>query len=243
MQRLKLVLVKALSRPRAIYGPEKGENMDNQTHLLIVGDSCLINDALRETIALHTGIRTIATATPDALKKTCSPQAVDIVLICEQTGGIALVDLIRDIRSLFAESKLIALNVAQTDLLEAIEAGAQAYVFKDQAFTEVIKTIEAVQRNQFRCSSQIAESVFNRVAVLSRMRDDQNGKLSPRETEILESIAAGLSNKDISQQLGITPCTVKNHVHNILTKLQVRRRQDAIRYAPRRERAAASLSR
>lgn len=58
------------------------------------------------------------------------------------------------------------------------------------------------------------------------MRDDHNGKLSPRETEILESIAAGLSNKDISQQLGITLCTVKDHVHNILTKLQVRRRQD-----------------
>lgn len=217
--------------------------MDNQTHLLIIGDSCLINEALRETIAFRTGIRTIATATPEALLKTCSPRAFDIVLICEQTGGIPLVELIRNVRSLFAEAKLIALNVEQTDLLEVIEAGAQAYVFKDQAFTEVIKTIESVQRNQFRCSSQIAESVFNRVAVLSRMRDDQNGKLSPREMEILESIAAGLSNKDISQQLGITPCTVKNHVHNILTKLQVRRRQDAIRYAPRRERASASLSR
>lgn len=218
--------------------------MDNQTHLLIVGDSCLINDSLRETIALHTDIRTIATATPEALLKTCSPQGVDIVLVvCEQTGGIPLVELIRNVRSIFAESKLIALNVDQSDLLEVIEAGAQGYVFKDQPFTEVIKTIDSVQRNQFRCSSQIAESVFNRVAVLSRMRDDHNGKLSPREMEILESIAAGLSNKDISQQLGITPCTVKNHVHNILTKLQVRRRQDAIRYAPRRERAAASLSR
>lgn len=217
--------------------------MDNQTHLLILGDSCLINDALRETITLHTAIRSIATATPEALSKTCAPRSFDIVLICEQSGGIPLVDLIREVRSLFAESKLIALNVEQADLLEVIEAGAQGYVFKDQAFTEVIKTIESVQRNQFRCSSQIAESVFNRVAVLSRMKEDHNGKLTPRELEILESIAAGLSNKDISQQLSITPCTVKNHVHNILTKLQVRRRQDAIRYAPRRERAAASLSR
>jgi DNA-binding NarL/FixJ family response regulator len=218
--------------------------MDNQIHLLILGDSCLINDALRETITLHTGIRTIATATPAALLETCSPQTFDIVLICEQTGGIPLVDLVRNVRSLFADSKLIALNVEQADLLEVIEAGAQGYVFKDQSFTEVIKTIDSVQRNQFRCSSQIAESVFNRVAVLSRMRDgEHNGKLSPREMEILESIAAGLSNKDISQQLGITPCTVKNHVHNILTKLQVRRRQDAIRYAPRRERASASSSR
>lgn len=219
--------------------------MDNQIQLLIIGNSCLMNDALRETITLHTGISPIATATPEALLKTCSPGAFDIVLICEETGDIPLVDLIRSVRSLFAESKLIALNVEQTDLLEVIEAGAQGYVFKDQAFTEVIKTIDSVKRNQFRCSSQIAESVFNRVAVLSRMRDGltDNGKLSPRETEILEAIAAGLSNKDISQQLGITPCTVKNHVHNILTKLQVRRRQDAIRFAPRRERASASRSR
>src|SRR5690349_7470925 len=115
--------------------------MDNQTQLLIIGDSCLLNDALKETIAMHTSMRTIATATPEALLKTCSPRGFDIVLICEQPGGNPLVDLIRNVRSLFPESKLIALNVEQTDLLEVIEAGAQGYVFKDQPFTEVIKTI------------------------------------------------------------------------------------------------------
>jgi DNA-binding NarL/FixJ family response regulator len=107
---------------------DKEGNMDNQPHLLILGDSCLITDALRETISLHTGIRTISTATPEALLMTCAPPAFDIVLICEQTGGIPLVDLIRNVRSLFAKSKLIALNVEQIDLLEVIEAGAQGYV-------------------------------------------------------------------------------------------------------------------
>lgn len=217
--------------------------MDSQTHLLILGDSCLINDAIREMITLHLGLSTIATTTPEALSKVCSPRSFDIILIYEQDSSSSpLVDLIRNVRTLFPKSKLIALNIDQTDPLDAIEAGAQGYVFKDQAFTEVIKTIEAVQLNQFRCSPQIVESVFNRVTALSRMRNDHNSKLTPRELEILESIAAGLSNKDISQQLSITLCTVKNHVHNILTKLQVHRRQDAIKYAPRRERASASLS-
>jgi DNA-binding NarL/FixJ family response regulator len=208
--------------------------MDNQPHLLIVGDNRFFNEAIGDMVKAQQNLQSVAITTPDGLSKTCSGGAFDLVLIDAEIHFPPLVDTIRKVRALFVEPKIIVLGVDQNDLLEIIEAGAQGYVFKEQPFTEVVKTIEAVQRKEVVCSSQIARSVLTRVSTLSRMREGRNEKLTPREMEILDSIAAGLSNKDISRQLRITLPTVKNHVHNILTKLEVHRRQDAIQFALRK---------
>ena len=217
--------------------------MDSQPHLLIVGDNRFFNEAIGDTVKAQQNINSIAITTPEGLSKTCSGCVFDLVLIDAKIIFPPLVDVIRNVRALFAEPKIIVLGVDPRDLMEIIEAGAQGYVFNDQPFTEVVKTIEAVQRNEAVCSSQIARSVLTRVSALLSMREERNEKLTPRETEILESIAAGLSNKDISRQLQITLPTVKNHVHNILTKLEVHRRQDAIQYALRQGSTSAVLSR
>jgi len=217
--------------------------MDSQPHLLIVGDNRFFNEAIGDTVKAQQNINSVAITTPEGLSKTCSGCVFDLVLIDAKIIFPPLVDVIRNVRALFAEPKIIVLGVDPRDLMEIIEAGAQGYVFNDQPFTEVVKTIEAVQRNEAVCSSQIARSVLTRVSALLSMREERNEKLTPRETEILESIAAGLSNKDISRQLQITLPTVKNHVHNILTKLEVHRRQDAIQYALRQGSTSAVLSR
>src|ERR1044072_8333982 len=215
--------------------------MDNQPQLLIVGDNRFFNEAIGDMVEAQQNVGSVAITTPDELSKTCFGCVVDLVLIDANILFPPLVDMIRNVRALFGEPRIIVLGVDEDNLLEIIEAGAQGYVFKEQPFTEVLRTIEAVQRKEVLCSSQIARTVLNRVSTLSRMREERNEKLTPRELEILESIAAGLSNKDISRQLQITLCTVKNHVHNILTKLQVHRRQDAIQYALRKESSPAVI--
>jgi two-component system, NarL family, nitrate/nitrite response regulator NarL len=217
--------------------------MDNHLNLLVLGESRFFNEAIGDMVKAQHHPTTIETSTPDTLLKTSRSCACDLILIDAKIRFPPLVEVIRNVRTLWAEPKIIILGADQDDLLEIIEAGAHGYVLKDQPFAEVIETIEAVQRGQARCSSQIAISVFNRVSALSRVRAETNGRLTPREQEILESIAAGLSNKDISRQLRITLCTVKNHVHNILTKLQVHRRQDAIQYRMIRENPKAAVSR
>jgi DNA-binding NarL/FixJ family response regulator len=215
--------------------------MDSQPQLLIVGDNRFSNEAIGDMVKAQQNIASVAITTPEELSKTSFGCVVDLVLIDAKILFPSLVDMIRNVRALFGEPRIIVLGVDEDNLLEIIEAGAQGYVFKDQPFTEVLRTIEAVQRKEVRCSSQIACTVLNRVSTLSRMREERNEKLTPRELEILESIAAGLSNKDISRQLQIALCTVKNHVHNILTKLQVHRRQDAIQYALRKESTPAAI--
>lgn len=210
--------------------------MEGQFHSLIVGDRRFFNEAIGDLIKAQKNVNSvISTTTPDEVFTKTPAYGFDLILIDAKIRVPPLVDLIRNVRAFFTESKVIALGAEQDELLEIIEAGAHGYVLNEQSFAEVMKTIEAVQRKQTRCSSQIALSVFNRISALSCLKEENSGKLTQREQEILSLIAAGLSNKDISRQLRITLCTVKNHVHSILTKLQVRRRQDAIRYAQSRD--------
>lgn len=212
--------------------------MDDQFHVLIVGDSRFFNEAIGDLIKAQKNFNsTILMMTSDEVFTKTPAYGFDLILVDAKIRVPPVVDLIRNLRASSPESKVIALGVEQEELLEIIEAGAHGYVLNEHSFAEVMKTIEAVQRKQTRCSSQIALSVFNRISALSCGRGESNGKLTQREQEILSLIAAGLSNKDISRQLRITLCTVKNHVHSILTKLQVRRRQDAIRYASSKEAA------
>lgn len=214
--------------------------MEGQFHLLIVGYSRFFNEAIGDLIKAQKNVNSIvSTATPDEVFTKGPAYGFDLILIDAKIRAPPPVDLIRNVRTLLPEAKVIALGAEQDELLEIIEAGAHGYVLNEQPFAEVMKTIEAVQRKQTCCSSQIALSVFNRISALSGSKDENSGKLTQREQEILSLIAAGLSNKDISRQLRITLCTVKNHVHSILTKLQVHRRQDAIRYAQSRETSPA----
>jgi DNA-binding NarL/FixJ family response regulator len=207
--------------------------MDTQLRLLVVGNNCFFNEALAEQVKAQNNISSVTTTTPEALFVNTFTSTFDLILIDANVGALSLADMIRNVREVFVEAKIIVLGVDQKELLPIIEAGAHGYVLQEQSFTEVAKTIEAVQRNQVRCSSRIAASVFNRISELSRGKEENNEKLTQREQQILKLIASGFSNKDISRQLRITLCTVKNHVHNILSKLQVHRRQDAIQYALR----------
>lgn len=210
--------------------------MDGQLHLLLIGDSRFFNEAIADLIKEQKNVNSvISTTTSDEVFTKTPACGFDLILIDAKVRASPLIDLIRNVRAFSPESKVIVLGAELEELLEIIEAGAHGYVLNEQSFAEVMKTIEAVQCKQTRCSSQVALSVFNRISALSCAREENSRKLTQREQEILSLIAAGLSNKDISRQLRITLCTVKNHVHSILTKLQVRRRQDAIRYAQSRD--------
>jgi DNA-binding NarL/FixJ family response regulator len=83
------------------------------------------------------------------------------------------------------------------------------------------------------CSLTVIRILFRRLRETSPAAVCQQTRLSSREKEVLRLIADGLLNKQIANQLGIAICTVKNHIHNILEKLQVCRRRDAIHYAYR----------
>lgn len=136
-------------------------------------------------------------------------------------------------------------------MLACAEAGVSGFVSRNGSIHDVVTAVHCAVRNELVCSPRIAALLFSRVAAAGskRLVDRDNDALIRREHEIVSLIMQGLSNKEISRQLRIQNATVENHIHNILSKLQVRRRGEVaarIRgsavLSPRRPRGAGPVA-
>jgi two-component system NarL family response regulator len=124
------------------------------------------------------------------------------------------------------------------EIMACIEVGAAGYVLKEATIDYLVETIRAVHGGESFCSPRLAASLFSRIAELVSERQPVIApsaiKLTAREVEIIKEIAEGLSNQEIGQRLSIQPQTVKNHIHNILDKLQLHNRLETVHYARER---------
>jgi DNA-binding NarL/FixJ family response regulator len=141
------------------------------------------------------------------------------------------------IQTIAPGSKTIMLGVPDEDeaVLTCIEFGrASGYVLHDASFEDLVRIINAVSAGEILCSPRVANLAFSRISDLSRLThtpcENQAMHLTRREQNIIGFIEQGLSNKEIAVQLSIEVSTVKNHVHNILDKLQTRNRHAAVKY-------------
>jgi len=127
--------------------------------------------------------------------------------------------------------KVVAFAVSEADRLvvACAEAGIAGYVGQDGSEEDLRAAVECALRGELYCSKRIAAVLSRYVAVLSSHspRLDLQPGLTPREQQILNLVGEGMSNKEIGCTLRISDATVKNHVHNILEKLQVHRRGEA----------------
>ena len=212
--------------------------MEQPIRTLIVEDHRLFAEAIAALLREHEDILLVELISNpvEALDKT-KLSSLDVVIISATLQNIDTLEFIQQIKDEHPGLNLILLGLDESEevILTFIEAGANGYVVKEAFFEELLHTIRAVYKRQTLCSPRIAATVLARVSELAR---DQNRKspgkivkLTPRETKVLELIAKGLSNKEIASGLNISLATVKNHVHNILGKLNVNHRLDAIRLA------------
>lgn len=123
----------------------------------------------------------------------------------------------------------VGVSTDDRDVVECAEAGALGYVFCDQSMSEFRDVVQGALRGEVLCPAKVAATLVRRVSALAAERRGESrlGRLTPREHQILRLIREGRSNKEISVYLKIDLCTVKNHVHHILEKLQVSRRGEA----------------
>ncbi len=164
---------------------------------------------------------------------------VDVVVVDASLGHREVCETIREIKESFPEVNVVYLgNDSSEEVLDFIEAGASGYVSREASLAEMLETIEAVSNRQTPCSPRVAASVLARIEELAGQRPKAGMRelgphvqLTPREAEVLQLVAAGLRNKEIAGRLEIKLPTVKNHVHKILDKFQVKRRREAIRLA------------
>jgi DNA-binding NarL/FixJ family response regulator len=151
-----------------------------------------------------------------------------VVLDMATVGGLATA---KQLNQLLPGINVIAFGVrdADEDLIACAEAGVAGYVVQDGSIDDLVAAITAALNGEILCSPRFAGLLFRRLAILSKAIPEMplQPTLTRREDEITGLLADGLSNKEIAQALRIEPATVKNHVHRILEKFQVRRRGEA----------------
>jgi len=110
-------------------------------------------------------------------------------------------------------------------VVDAIQRGARGFVVKDVDTSELVNAIRAVRRGQSAFDSHSAAAMMR---ALSAAPEEQSNRLTERELQVLRLLAAGLSNRDIGSRLYISETTVKFHVGNLMRKLEVSRRAEAV---------------
>jgi two-component system nitrate/nitrite response regulator NarL len=149
------------------------------------------------------------------------------VLLLDLAGRDSLA-LPHHARLVAPELRVIAFAVSDAgdDVLACAEAGFCGYVSQDGSLDDLVDAVHRSVRDELVCSPRIASMLFTRLGSVSAKRSIPlaDARLTQREREIAALIARGLQNKEVARQLGISGATIKNHVHNILQKLSIRRR-------------------
>lgn len=210
--------------------------------IFIADDNCLLLEGLVTMLGEKEDFIVVGTA-PNGLKaleqiKVLRPEVALIDIGMPDKDGL---EVIQALHQDSPEVKVIILGLIDLtdEIMACIEAGASGYVLKESSFDHLVETIQSVHRNEAFCSPRMAASLFSRIAELTSAGRTQASldsvKLTGRELDVINLIAEGMSNKEIARRLFIETQTVKNHVHNILEKLQLHSRFEAVQYARERK--------
>lgn len=151
----------------------------------------------------------------------------DITLMDLQLGALNGVETIRRIRALAPEARIIVLTMYQgdEDIYRALDAGAAAYVLKDSLSEDLLCVIREVHAGRAPVNANVEAQLLARA---------ERPRLTPRELQVLELVAAGMRNKKIAEALGLTEETIDMHVKKIRAKLNVTDRTAAVNVAIKR---------
>lgn len=197
--------------------------------VMIVGDVRLYREGIAASLEHRIDLDVVSTARSSDARHHAVECAPDVLVL--DMAAAQSVELIRTLGSSAPQTRVVAFAVEETehDILLCAEAGAAGYVAADGTLDDLVNTIRSVARGELLCSPRIAATLFRalRVQTAESGVDRLALALTAREREIAPLLEQGLSNKEIAAQLHIEVATVKNHVHNLLEKLQVGSRGEA----------------
>ena len=206
---------------------------------MIADDHDLYRRGMRVVVELDGTAKVVGEAANglDAVN-VCSRVTPDVVLMDVRMPGMGGIEACRRIRDAVPAARILMLTMSddETDLFEAIKAGASGYLLKDLPGEEVAAAVRKVNDGQAIIPPGMAATLLAEFTRLSQEPEPVTGTaplLTDREVQVLRLVARGLANREIAAELVISENTVKNHVRNILEKLQLHSRMEAVMYAVR----------
>ena len=196
--------------------------------VVISDDHDLFRRGLRMVLEAEEDIEVVAEAADGQEAVTRVEElAPDVVLMDVRMPRMGGIEATRLIRQLFPATRIIVLTVSdeEDDIYGAVKAGANGYLLKEVSIEEVADAVRAVFAGQSLISPSLASKLLAEFSGPAKTVDDpvsSSVRLTEREVAVLKLVALGNENAEIAGQLGVSESTVRNHVANILTKLQLR---------------------
>ncbi len=206
--------------------------------VLVVDDQELFRRGVTMLLAAEPGIEVVGEAGDgDQGIELASLSDPDVVLLDVRMPGRSGIEACLAIKEKVPDARIIMLTVSdeEADLYEAVKGGASGYLLKDSSIDEVAQAVRVVAEGQSLISPSMAVKLIDEFKQMSRPERTQGSalRLTERELEVLRLVAEGMNNREIARRLFISENTVKNHVRNILEKLQLHSRMEAVMYAVR----------
>lgn len=209
----------------------------NQIKLLIVEDSILMREGLISLFKSQADFEVVgeATSVHQAIAKACELHPELILMDFYLPDGTGI-DATRSILANRPNTNIVFLTVHEADenLLEAIRIGAKGYLLKNVPVVKLMESLRAVMRGEAAISRQMMSRVmaeYARITPGGTAPQNALKNLSTRELDILSQLLEGATNREIAHRLVISENTVKHHIHNILQKLEVKNRREAVELA------------
>lgn len=208
-----------------------------QVRVLLVDDHALFREGLAGIISAQPDMQVVGEAN-DGLEAFVKAQELkpDLILMDVQMPGMDGLEAVRQIKQILPETIIVMLTVQGDDekLFEALKNGAQGYLLKEIRSQSMLEMLRGALHGEAALSPSLAGRVLSEFRRLSKggipEREDDSG-LTEREQQVLVEASKGATDKEIAATLNISLNTVKTHMRNILSKLQVRTRREATRAA------------
>ena len=205
--------------------------------VLLVEDHQLLADALAAMLSRESDIEVIGIAGTVAEAKLMSRERLDVVLMDYRLPDGTGAEATRAIKARWPAARVVMVTALTDDetVLESIQAGADGYLTKDRAAEDVVQAVRAAHAGETLLPRSVIVEIARRVAAARERGDERHvfEPLTPRELEVLRALTEGLSTPEICDQLFIAPNTLRTHVQNIMGKLRVHSKLEAVAFALR----------
>jgi DNA-binding NarL/FixJ family response regulator len=212
-------------------------NEPKAIRVLLVDDHQLLTGALSQVLAREPDMQVVGVAGTVAEAKALARERLDVVLMDYRLPDGTGAEATRAIKARWPSARVVMLTALNDDetVLESIQAGADGYITKDRAVLEVVEAVRAAHAGETLLPRTVIIGIAQRVAAARDRGVDrrQIEPLTPRELEVLRALSEGLSTPEICDRLFIAPNTLRTHVQNIMGKLRVHSKLEAVAFALR----------